>query len=91
MQYTVTLSIKADKDMALLEKSAPAAYNKLQILLHELAEHPRIGTGKPERLGGNRARQWSRRITDKRRLVYLIDDDKIIVLVLSVARHYDDK
>jgi toxin YoeB len=64
---------------------------KLQALLHELAEHPRTGTGKPERLGGNRTGLWSRHITDKHRLVYLIDNGKIVVLVLSVAGHYDDK
>ncbi|MBR3442404.1 MAG: type II toxin-antitoxin system YoeB family toxin [Bacteroidaceae bacterium] len=35
--------------------------------------------------------RWSRRITDKHRLVYTIDDDKVIVLVLTAYGHDDDK
>jgi toxin YoeB len=67
------------------------ALKKLDALLTELELHPYTGTGKPKPLSGNRAGQWSRRITDKHRLVYAIDDDKIIVYVLAVAGHYGDK
>ena len=60
-------------------------------LLVEIMEHPTTGTGKPERLSGDRAGQWSRRITDKHRLVYTINDTQITVLVLTTYGHYDDK
>ncbi|MDR3133041.1 MAG: type II toxin-antitoxin system YoeB family toxin [Prevotellaceae bacterium] len=39
----------------------------------------------------NYAGCWSRRITRKDRLVYRIDDDKVIVLILTAKGHYDDK
>ncbi|GHU96585.1 Txe/YoeB family addiction module toxin [Bacteroidia bacterium] len=80
----------AQRHIDLLEKSEPGAYKKVMRLLLDIEEHPRTGTGKPKPLTGNRNGQWSRRITDKHRLVYAIDDDKIIVLVLTAAGHYDD-
>ena len=64
---------------------------KLAALLLELTEHPTTGTGKPEPLSGNRAGQWSRRITQKHRLIYMVEEEKIIVLLLSAYGHYDDK
>ena len=56
-----------------------------------ITEYPTIGTGKPELLSGNRSGQWSRRITQKHRLIYLIDEEKVVVLLLSTYGHYDDK
>ena len=35
--------------------------------------------------------QWSRRITDKHRLVYEIHKDKIDVLIVNAYGHYNDK
>lgn len=67
------------------------AFKKLSKLVNELEENPKIGTGKPKPLGGDRAGQWSRRITDKHRLVYEIKDEEVLVLVLSSWGHYDDK
>jgi toxin YoeB len=64
---------------------------KLATLLRELVEHPTTGTGKPEQLSGDRAGQWSRRISQKHRLIYMIDDDKVIVLLLSAYGHYGEK
>ena len=60
-------------------------------MIEELKEHPKTGTGKPEQLKGDRAGQWSRRITKKHRLIYTIQDTEVIVLVLNAYGHYDDK
>ncbi|MCH5308145.1 MAG: type II toxin-antitoxin system YoeB family toxin [Prevotella sp.] len=35
--------------------------------------------------------QWSRRITQKHRLVYEIHDAEVVVLVLTAYGHYDDR
>ena len=64
---------------------------KLSTILRELVEHPKTGTGKPEPLSGDRAGQWSRRISQKHRLIYMIDNEKVIVLLLSAYGHYSDK
>lgn len=91
--YQLRFDDEATEGIARLKKSEPAAFKKLVKLLSELQEHPKTGTGKPKPLGGNRAGQWSRHISDKHRLVYLIDEDEVvsIVEVLSVWGHYGDK
>ena len=91
--YQLRFDDEATEGIARLKKSEPAAFKKLVKLLSELQEHPKTGTGKPKPLGGNRAGQWSRHISDKHRLVYTIDEDEVvsIVEVLSVWGHYGDK
>ena len=91
MSYTIQLSPDAIKDLAKLRKSEPKAFGKALDLIDELREHPRTGTGKPEPLSGDRAGQWSRRITQKHRLVYSIEDEIVQVYVVSAYGHYGDK
>lgn len=91
MIYDVELKDRAMVDLAKLAKSEPKAFLKAQALIEELKEHPRTGTGHPEQLSGDRAGQWSRRITQKHRLVYEINDNEVIVLVLTSYGHYNDK
>ncbi len=91
MSYTIEFVDSAKRDIRLLKKSEPRAYRKVMKLVAELREHPTTGAGHPKQLGGDRAGQWSRRITRKHRLVYKIDNDRVIVLILSAWGHYDDK
>ena len=91
MSYSVILSPEAAKDLAKLRKNEPKAFDKAFRLLDELSAHPRTGSGKPEPLSGDRAGQWSRRITIKHRMVYSIEDEIVEVYVLSSYGHYDDK
>ena len=51
-------------------------------------EQPFDGEGKPEPLKG-RNNQWSRRINEKDRLVYIISEDYIFIV--QCKGHYDDK
>jgi len=81
----------ANEGMARLKRNEPKAFAKLGILLKELLEHPRTGTGHPHQLSGDRAGQWSRSITKKHRLVYEIHDTEVVVLVLTAYGHYEDK
>lgn len=89
--YRIDFTKEAREDAKQLAKSEPRAYNKLKRLLKELQDHPTTGTGKPKQLSGDRAGQWSRRITDKHRLVYTINNNEITVLVLTTYGHYDDR
>jgi len=90
--YELKFSDNFEKDKELLRKSGNIQLlKKLAIILRELVLHPTIGTGKPKPLSGDRAGQWSRRISDKHRLIYMIDDEKVVVLLLSAYGHYDDK
>ena len=46
--------------------------DRLQTLIEECRRHPFKGTGKRERLAGNLAGWWSRRINREHRLVYRV-------------------
>ena len=89
--YNVIFTPEANFHLYKLDKSEPKAYQKAIRLIDELREHPTTGTGHPEPLRGDRAGQWSRRITDKHRLVYRIFETEVVVLVLTAYGHYEDK
>jgi toxin YoeB len=89
--YSIVFTKTARQDIVRLEKSEPQAFKKTEKLLSELAIHPYTGSGKPKPLGGDKTGQWSRRITEKHRLVYQVEETKITVLVISAYGHYDDK
>lgn len=89
--YNVIVTEVAQHDLKKLLHSEQTAYKKALKLIKELYEHPRTGTGKPEPLSGNRAGQWSRRISKKHRLVYEIHDMEVVVLLLTAYGHYNDK
>jgi len=89
--YNVTLSPKAYEDVKRLAKSEPKAFQKALRYVEELKEHPKTGTGHPEPLKGAPLNRWSRRITDKHRLVYRIFETEVYVEVISAYGHYKDK
>lgn len=89
--YKIDYTQKAKKHIEELKKDDPSAFKKVVSLIKELIEHPTTGTGHPHQLTGDRAGQWSRSITKKHRLVYTINNNEIIVLVLAAYGHYDDK
>lgn len=92
MNYSIELTLDAENDIEKLKKSGDKKILiKIDKLLNELREHPTSGIGKPEQLKYYEVPTWSRRITDKHRLVYRIQEDKIVVLVLSFWGHYGDK
>lgn len=77
--------------MKLVHKSGnKTIIRKIERFIEELSDHPYIGTGKPERLKGD-VDIWSRRIDKKNRLLYKVEEEKVLVLVLSLLGHYDDK
>ena len=90
MIYKIIYAQKAENDLTRLLKEEPTAYKKALKLIAELYDHPRTGTSHPEQLKG-RPNQWSRHITKKHRLVYEINDNEVIVLVLTAYGHYNDK
>ena len=89
--YKLDYTDRALQDMQRLKREEPQAFKKLGKLLDELMDHPKVGTGHPEPLSGDRAGQWSRHITRKHRLIYTINDNEVVVLVLTTYGHYGDK
>ncbi|TDP51491.1 Txe/YoeB family addiction module toxin [Aminicella lysinilytica] len=62
---------------------------KINKLLKALQREPFTGIGAPEPLSGSLTGKWSRRINDKDRLVYEIQEEDI--LVIQCKDHYEDK
>ncbi|MDR3189290.1 MAG: Txe/YoeB family addiction module toxin [Prevotellaceae bacterium] len=91
MSYKIVIRPTAEKDIAKLKHSEPQAYRKLVELLTELREHPETGTAHPKPLGSSMSGKWSRRITQKHRLVYRVGKEDMVVSVYSAYGHYDDK
>lgn len=53
-----------------------------------LRNDPRTGLGKPEPLKHDLAGLWSRRLSQKDRLIYLFDDNAIFIF--AIGGHYED-
>jgi toxin YoeB len=90
--YKVIITDKAQKGIDKhLHAGNKQLVRKIDTLLTELALHPRRGTGQPERMRYEKEERWSRRIDHKHRLLYRIEDDKLIVTAISAYGHYGDK
>ncbi len=59
-----------------------------RILKEMLRNDPRTGLGKPEPLKYNLTGLWSRRLSQKDRLIYRFDDQAIFIF--AIGGHYDD-
>ena len=62
---------------------------KINSLLKSIQREPYGGEGKPEPLKGSPDGEWSRRINEKDRLVYMISGENIIIT--QCRGHYSDK
>jgi toxin YoeB len=89
MNYSLDIPTQVEEEIQSFKKSNPVAYKKVNKLLKELIKHPYTGTGKPEKL--KYRPEWSRRITGLHRLLYTINDETVIVKVISASSHYDNK
>ena len=70
------------------QKSDTRTLDKINALLKDISRHPFSGLGKPEALKGEEG-AWSRRVNDKDRLVYEIQDGA--VYIRQCRGHYSDK
>jgi toxin YoeB len=75
----LTYWVKTDRKIAL----------RLMSLVEEIGRTPFSGIGKPERLKYQDGNVWSRRVTDKDRIVYLVTADRIDFL--QARYHYGDR
>ncbi len=86
MKLSVTSG--AIEDLEAWSTANPKVLAKTIRLIAEITRTPRTGTGKPERLKQFGGEVWSRRITEKDRLVYDIQDD--MITIVACRFHYDD-
>jgi toxin YoeB len=68
-----------EKDRRLLKR--------LNALIKETLRAPFEGIGKPERLKGELAGRWPRRIDEEHRLVYAVENDQLVIF--NCRYHYE--
>ena len=91
MRYELTFTKEATKTLKKYKKSNPAIFKKVATLLNEISDHPRTGTGHPEPLVKGSDIRYSRHLTANIRIIYDIHDERIVVDIISMDSHYNDK
>jgi toxin YoeB len=84
----LSITSGALEDLEAWSTANPKVLSRVPRLIAETMRTPRTGTGKPERLKHLGGEVWSRRITEKDRLVYDIQQDAIVIVACRF--HYDD-
>ena len=91
-KYIVEINSVVKKELISHYKSGnKATINKIEKILLELTKHPFECEGQPEELKHEYKGYWSRRINKKDRMVYRVQEDIVIVFVISAMGHYSDK
>lgn len=88
MLNDVTFTRESQNDFAKLRKEDIKLCGKLMELIMDALKTPYHGLGKPEALKGD-GEYWSRKISDKHRMVYCVKDDTIEIV--RCYGHYGDK
>ena len=70
------------------EEQDKKTLRRIKRLLKDIDRNGYSGIGKPEPLSGDLAGYWSRRIDDKNRIVYKIEDKT--VKIIQCGSHYRD-
>ena len=91
-KYTLEISSKARKELQLHYKSGNKSdIRKNEQIFLELSNTPYEGIGNPEPLKYQMSGYWSRRINKKDRIIYIVYEDKVLVLIVSAIGHYGEK
>jgi toxin YoeB len=91
-KYLIEYTETAVKELMKHKKAGnKSTLEKISRIILELENHPYTGIGQPEQLKHSLKGFWSRRINQKDRIVYCVEEDKVIVEVVSAMGHYSDK
>ena len=91
-QFKLKIEELAEKNIKQHFKSGDkASIKKIEKILLELSETPYTGIGNPEPLRYELSGFWSRKVNQKDRLIYKVEEDIVTVFVISAMGHYDHK
>jgi toxin YoeB len=91
-EYTIVLEATAEQDLKRHYKTGnKGTIKRIDKIYEELRIHPTSGIGHPEVLKHNLTGLWSRRINQKDRLIYKIEENIVTVFIISALGHYGDK
>ncbi len=87
--YKILIFPLAEEDLAYLKKNDKNSYIKCFDILRAMAQEPRTGIRKPERLKYFEKEVYSRRLNHKDRIIYTIYEKEKEIDVSSCRGHYD--
>jgi toxin YoeB len=91
-KYFVIIEKSAQKELQIHYRSGDKlSIKRIEQIILELTEHPETGIGNPEKLKFDLSGYWSRRINRKDRIVYRINNQTVIVNIISAKGHYEGK
>lgn len=91
-QFKLKIEELAEKHIRQHFKSGDkASIKKIEKILKELTNTPYSGIGNPEPVKYELSGFWSRRINQKDRMIYKVDDEIVTVFVISAMDHYNQK
>jgi toxin YoeB len=91
-KFRLEITDLAKKQIAKHIKSGnQASIKKIEKILIELSETPYKGVGKPEALKENLTGFWLRQINEKDLLIDSVNENLVLVDVISAMGHYSDK
>ena len=86
--YKIVISKTAKKDKDKI-KEKPAIKKKVEQLLRVLESNPYQNPPSYEKLSGEYRYLYSRRINRQHRLVYKVDEEQKVVMIVSMWTHYE--
>lgn len=85
----VDFSLNAFEQYKSWEQQDKKTLKRINALIADIARNGNDGIGKPEALKGNYQGFYSRRIDDKNRLIYRIEEN--VLIIIECGTHYQDK
>ena len=85
----VDFSLNAFEQYKNWEQQDKKTLKRINALIADSARNGNDGIGKPEALKGNYQGFYSRRIDDKNRLIYRIEEN--VLIIIECGTHYQDK
>ena len=80
---------KAFDEYLYWQKNDKKTLKRLNNIIKDICRNPYEGLGKPEPLRYELQGYWSRRITIEDRIIYKVENDKLIII--SCAKHYEQR
>ena len=87
MSNNILFTETAWEDYCYWQNQDKKTLKKINQLLNDIKRHNFTGIGKPEPLKNELSGFWSRRIDEKNRIVYKLEND--IIQIIQCKGHYD--
>lgn len=87
IQLKIKRSPEFEEQLRIWKSRSIPVFERIIRMMKEIAQTPGVGIGKPKQLVGGK-KYWSRRITDRDRIIYKVDNG--CVEFLFCIGHYSD-